>query len=348
MFLSVFKIRSSILKGAKMLKKILLSALGAAVLCASASAAKLTGVGATFPMPIYKEYSKLYFSQTKNQVSYSGGGSGKGIASISAKNSDFGGSDEPQKPEVLKEKNLIQFPAVIGAVVLGYNLANTPDLNLDANVLAGIYSGEITKWNDEKIAKLNPGVSLPNNDIIVVVRSDASGTTFNFTNYLANDEKWKYKYGVSKNINWDAKVTPVASNPLVATMIEKTPFSIGYLEYSYAGNLGLAKLKNSNGEFVAPNATSFGAASKNANFSSQNDFYKILTNARGAGSYPLVGASFILLHKDGKNNAEVAKFFNWALSNESAIKATRELGYEPIDANTAEQIKKYLEQKISK
>ena len=326
-----------------MLKKTLLSGLGAAVICASASAASLTGVGATFPMPIYKELSKIYYEQTKNEVSYSGGGSGKGIASISAKNGDFGGSDEPLKPEVLKEKNLVQFPAVIGAVVLGYNLDGIKDLRLDPSALAMIYSGEITKWNDMKIKALNPSIKLPNADIIVIVRSDASGTTFNFTNYLANDEKWKYKYGVAKSINWEAKVTPVASNPLMATMIEKTPFSIGYLEYSYAKNMNLASLKNSENEYITPSRTSFGVASKNANFSAENGFYKILTNASGKGSYPLVGASFILLHKEGKNNKEVAKFFNWAMSDEKALNATRKLGYEPIDENTAKMVKEYLD-----
>ena len=326
-----------------MLKKTLLSTLGAAVICASASAASLTGVGATFPMPIYKELSKIYYEQTKNEVSYSGGGSGKGIASISAKNGDFGGSDEPLKLEVLKEKNLVQFPAVIGAVVLGYNLDGIKDLRLDPSALAMIYSGEITKWDDMKIKALNPSIKLPNADIIVIVRSDASGTTFNFTNYLANDEKWKHKYGVAKSINWEAKVTPVASNPLMARVIEKTPFSIGYLEYSYAKNMGLASLKNSENEYITPSWTSFAVASKNANFTSENGFYKILTNASGKGSYPLVAASFILLHKEGKNNKEVAKFFNWAMSDKKALNATRKLGYEPIDENTAKAIKEYLD-----
>ena len=331
-----------------MLKKCLVYVLYLSVAFNVANAAKLTGVGATFPMPVYKELSKIYFEQTKNQVSYSGGGSGKGIASISAKNGDFGGSDEPIKPEVLAEKNLIQFPAVIGAVVLGYNLPNIKDLQLDGNVLADIYSGKITRWNDAKIAQMNPNLKLPNNEIIVIVRSDASGTTFNFTNYLANNEQWRSKYGVAKSINWDAKVVPVASNPLVATMIQKTAFSIGYLEYSYAQKMGLAKLKNSNEEFVSPDPVSFSAASKNANFSSENDFYKILTNASGKGSYPLVGASFILLHKDGKNNKEVADFFNWAMSDKKALDATRALGYEPIDSQTSAKIKAYLEQKLSK
>ena len=133
----------------------------------------------------------FFHALSKNEVSYSGGGSGKGIASISAKNGDFGGSDEPLTQEVLKEKNLVQFPAVIGAVVLGYNLDGIKDLRLDSSTLAMIYSGEITKWDDMKIKALNPSIKLPNADIIVIVRSDASGTTFNFTNYLANDEKWK-------------------------------------------------------------------------------------------------------------------------------------------------------------
>lgn len=171
--------------------------------------------GATFPMPIYKELSKIYYEQTKNEVSYSGGGSGKGIASI----------------------------------------------------------------------------KLPNADIIVIVRSDASGTTFNFTNYLANDERWRHKYSVAKSINWQAKVTPVASNPLMATMIEKTPFSIGYLEYSYAKNIGLASLKNSENEYIAPSPASFALASKNANFSAKMAFTKFLQTlvARGRIRWILFG-----------------------------------------------------------
>ena len=322
-----------------MLRKIMF----AAIACGMLNAASITGVGASFPLPIYKEWSKLYYKSTSEMVNYSGGGSGKGVASISSQTSDFGGSDEPLKEQVLKEKNLIQFPAIIGAVVLGYNLPGLNDLRLDASTLAMIYSGEITKWNDAKISSLNPNAKLPNEEIIVITRSDSSGTTFNFTSYLSSDLKWQHKYGSAKSINWDAKVLPAASNPLVATLINKTKYSIGYLEYAYAKDMSKVWLKNSAGEFIEPSPASFAKASANANFSAQNGFYKILVNASGLGSYPLVAASFILMHKDGKNNASVIKFFNWALSDESAKNAARKLGYEPLDEVSVKEIKKHLQ-----
>ncbi len=342
MFPSLFIILSSFLKqGEKMLKKILFMALSLGLLNAS----EITGVGATFPLPIYKEWSKIYYTNTKNMVNYSGGGSGKGIASITSKTSDFGGSDEPQKPEVLKEKNLLQFPAIIGAVVLGYNVPGVKNLRLDASTLAKIYSGEISKWNDPAIVNLNPIEVLPNKDIIVITRSDSSGTTFNFTSYLSVDEKWAHKYGSAKSINWDAKVLPAASNPLVAQLIKQSTYSIGYLEYAYAKDIATASLKNSEGVFVEAKPSNFSKAGANAGFDANQGFYKVIVNAKGKDSYPLVAASFVLMHKDGTKNAEVAKFFSWALSDMDAKAAARKLGYEPIDAAVVEAIKAYLNTK---
>lgn len=309
------------------------------------AADKIMGQGATFPLPIYKEWSKLYYQATKNQVTYNGGGSGKGISAITDRNGEFGGTDSPLKNDELAKKKLLQFPGVIGSIVLAYNIKGIKDheLKLSSQVVAGIFSGKITKWNDELILKDNPTLKLPNENINVVVRSDSSGTTFNFTSYLAKaNEQWANKYGANKTINWDAKVIPAAGNPLVASTIKQLPNSIGYIEFAYKLSTGLnaATLQSKNNKWITPIPENFAKATVNSDFKIAQNFYDILVYAND--SYPIVAATFILIPSDNiQSGKKVTKFFEWAYTNEKAIKAAKKLGYEPLPKQTVDMIKEY-------
>ena len=333
-----------------MIKKFLSVAVVAMIMTSGLNAAdKLMGQGATFPMPVYKEWTKLYYKATKNQVTYSGGGSGKGVSAITDRNGEFGGTDSALKVDELAEKKLLQFPAVTGSVVLAYNIKGVEDhaLKLDGKAVAGIYSGTITKWNDPYLVELNPGVKLPAADIVPVVRSESSGTTFNFTSYIARaDKEWASKYGAEKTIEWGAKVTPAQGNPLVAKTIKQTPNSIGYIEYAYKvqENLPAATLQSKHGDWVAPTPENFAKAAVNSKFSIDEHFYDVLAYTDGEGSYPIVAATFIVLPSDNeKEGRKVTKFFNWAFTNEEAKKAATDLGYLPLPAETVKMVNEYWE-----
>lgn len=330
-----------------MLKKIALFT-ATSILALNLSASdKIIGQGATFPLPVYKEWSKLYYQATKNQVTYNGGGSGKGISAITDRNGEFGGSDSPLKNAELQEKKLLQFPAIIGSVVLAYNLDGVKDgeLKLSSDVVAGIFSGKITKWSDALIKKDNPNLSLPDAEIVPVVRSDSSGTTFNFTSYLSKaNEEWATKYGANKSINWGAKVTPAAGNPLVASTIKQIPNSIGYIEYAYklSTRLNAATLQTKSGDWAEPTPENFARAAANSNFKISENFYDVLAYANGAKSYPIVAATFILVPSDkAKDTKKVTKFFKWAFSDAKALDAAKKLGYEPLPKVTTNMIEEY-------
>ncbi|NLY04023.1 MAG: phosphate ABC transporter substrate-binding protein PstS [Campylobacter sp.] len=329
-------------------KKIVSVAAVAIVVTSGLNAAdKILGQGATFPLPVYKEWAALYYKETKNQVTYSGGGSGKGVSAITDRNGNFGGSDLALKSDELEEKKLLQFPGLIGSVVLAYNISGVDDhaLRLDAKAVAGIFSGKITKWNDPYLVNLNPGLQLPSSNIVAVVRSESSGSTFNFTSYLAKaDEEWAREYGAEKSINWGAKVTPAQGNSLVAKTIKQTPNSIGYMEYAYKTqeNLDAATLQSKHGDWVAPTKDGFYNATLNANFSIKDHFYDVLAYADGEGSYPIVAATFIVLPKDDiKKAKQVTKFFNWVFTNDEAKKTAEDLGYLPLPDEAVKVINEY-------
>lgn len=316
----------------------------------NAASDKIMGQGATFPMPIYKQWAKLYYEQTGNQVTYSGGGSGKGVSAITDRNGNFGGTDSALKEDELESKKLLQFPAITGSIVLAYNIKDIKDneLKLDSKAISGIFSGKITKWNDPYLLQINPNLNLPSTEIIPVVRSESSGTTFNFTSYLSRaDEEWSKEYGAEKTINWGAKVVPAQGNSLVAKTIKQTQNSIGYIEYAYKiqENLNAATLKSKNGEWVTPSNDNFINAALNSNFSIQEHFYDILAYADGENSYPMVAATFIVLPSDDVENAnKVAKFFNWCFTDAKAKKAAQDLGYLPLPQKTIDLINKYWAQ----
>ncbi|MGZ8369451.1 MAG: phosphate ABC transporter substrate-binding protein PstS [Caulobacteraceae bacterium] len=314
------------------------AALAMAAMGATAQAADISGAGATFPAPLYAKWAEMYKAKTGVGLNYQSIGSGGGIKQIKAKTVVFGASDKPLKPDDLKENGLIQFPAIMGGVVPVINAPGIAagQLKLTGPVLASIFLGDITKWTDPQIAKLNPGMKLPNLPITVVHRSDGSGTTFLYATYLsAVSPAWASKVGASDSVQWPTGLGG-KGNDGVAAFVKQTPGAIGYVEYAFAkqNRLAHAVMQNRAGKFVAPNANSFKAAAAGANWAAVPGYGVVLVNQPGAGSWPITGASFILVYRDGAdgaNRAEVLKFFDWAYKNGDA--AALALDYVPMPAN---------------
>jgi phosphate transport system substrate-binding protein len=301
----------------------------------AAPAADITGAGATFPFPIYAKWADAYKKQTGIGMNYQSIGSGGGIAQIKAKTVDFGASDMPLKPEDLQAAGLMQFPAIIGGVVPVVNLEGVAPgaLRFTGALLADIYLGKIKMWNDKAIADLNPGVKLPADPITVVRRSDGSGTTFIWTDYLSKvSPEWKTKVGTSTAVAWPEGVGG-KGNEGVAAYVQRIKGSIGYVEYAYAkkNKMTTAAVQNREGQFVQPDDESFAAAAGYADWKGAPGFYQILTDQPGKTSWPITGASFILMHTmqdKPQNAAEVLKFFDWAFKNGKAMAS--ELDYVPM------------------
>ncbi len=316
-------------------------ALGAAT---SACAAGITGAGATFPYPIYAKWANAYKQQTGIGLNYQSIGSGGGIRQINAGTVDFGASDMPLKPEVLARDKLVQFPTVMGGVVPVVNLdgVESGDIRLTGTLLADIYLGKIRKWNDAALARLNPGVKLPDRAITVVHRSDGSGTTFIFTNYLIKvSPEWKTKVGNDVSVKWPAGVGG-KGNEGVASYVQRIKGAIGYVEYAYAlqNKLTYAMLKNRDGSFVRPDARSFQAAAAGADWNNAPGMYMILTDEPGAVSWPITGATFILMHKTQEKPEtaqQVLKFFDWAYANGGQM--AEQLDYVPMPDSVVKLIK---------
>jgi phosphate transport system substrate-binding protein len=315
----------------------LLKAAAAAValggLLATAQAQEITGAGASFPAPLYARWAADYNKATGAKINYQSVGSGAGIRQIKAKTVDFGASDAPLKDEELAKDGMVQFPTVVGGVVPVVNIAGiqTREMKLSGQVLGDIYLGKITKWNDEAIAKLNPGLKLPDAQISVVRRADGSGTSFIFTNYLSKvNEEWKNKVGEGTAVNWPTGAGG-KGNEGVAAFVQRLPNSIGYVEYAYAkqNKMTYPLMQNAAGNFVAPDDVSFKAAAAGADWS--KSFYQILTNQPGKDSWPITGATFIMMHtKQDKPQqaADSLKFFDWAYKNGDAT--ALELDYVPM------------------
>lgn len=323
------------------------------VLSTAVFAVDVTGAGATFPYPVYAKWAQAYKAKTGVGVNYQSIGSGGGIKQIRAKTVDFGASDAPLKPEELDKDGMIQFPTVMGGVVPVVNLQGIAagQLKLDSQALAGIYLGKIKKWNDSRLLALNPGVKLPDQDITVVHRSDGSGTTFIFTNYLSKiSNEWKDKVGNNTSVQWPAPTsTGGKGNEGVASFVQRIKGSIGYVEYAYAkqNKLTYAMLKNSAGTFVAPTAEAFQAAAAGADWKNARGFYEILTNEPGNGSWPITGATFILMHRV-QPNAERAKtvlqFFDWAY--QEGDKMALDLDYIPMPDAVVKLIREEWKSKL--
>ncbi|MBI1891816.1 MAG: phosphate ABC transporter substrate-binding protein PstS [Burkholderiales bacterium] len=312
-------------------------AAGTALALTSALAADITGAGATFPYPIYAKWAESYKQATGIGMNYQSIGSGGGIKQIKAKTVDFGASDMPLAAEDLDKEGLMQFPAIMGGVVPVVNLGgiNPGQLKLTGELIAGIYMGKVTKWNAAEIAGLNPGVKLPAEDITVVHRADGSGTTFIFTDYLSKvSPEFKAAVGSGTAVKWPAGVGG-KGNEGVAANVQRIKGAIGYVEYAYAkkNKMGYAQMKNRDGQWVSPDDDAFKAAAAGADWAKTPGFAVILTNQAGKASWPMTGASFILLHKqqaDAAKGKEVLKFFDWAYKNGG--KMAEELDYVAMPA----------------
>ena len=320
-------------------------AAGMVVASTSAFAADITGAGATFPFPIYSKWADAYKKETGNGLNYQSIGSGAGIKQIQAKTVTFGATDAPLKAEQLEKDGLVQWPMVMGAIVPVVNVEGikSGDLVLSGEVLGDIYLGKITKWNDAAIAKLNPKLTLPADAITVVRRSDGSGTTFNFTDYLSkSNADWKSKVGSGTAVEWPVGVG-AKGNEGVAGNISQTKNAIGYVEYAYAkqNKLTYTALVNKTGKTVQPTIAAFQAAASNADWSKAPGYYVILTDQPGEASWPITAATFILMHKDSTDKAashEALKFFKYAF--EKGGKAAEELDYIPMPESVVKLIEK--------
>src|SRR6476619_6054916 len=317
----------------------------AAAIAYPALAIDISGAGATFPYPVYAKWADAYKKETGNGLNYQSIGSGGGIKQITAKTVTFGATDMPLKPEQLAKDGLVQFPTVIGGDIPVVNLQDikSGDLKLDGPTLAKIFLGEIKTWNDPAIQKLNPSAKLPSQAIVVVHRSDGSGTTFIWTDYLSKvSADWKSKVGANTSVEWPVGIG-AKGNEGVANNVANTKGSIGYVEYAYAkqNKMTTVSMINKDGKTVAPSAASFQAAAASADWEKADGFYVILTDEPGAGSWPIAGATFILIHKqpaDQAAAAEALKFFNWAYAK--GDKMAEDLDYVPMPDNVVTAIQK--------
>jgi phosphate transport system substrate-binding protein len=317
----------------------------AACLSLAASAADISGAGATFPYPIYAKWADAYKKLTGVGLNYQSIGSGGGIKQIKAKTVTFGASDMPLKPDDLKASGLVQFPMIIGGVVPVVNIKGVlpGQLLLDGTTVAAIYMGDIKQWNDPAIKKLNPKLTLPSTAIAPVYRSDGSGTNFLFSDYLSkSNPKFQSSIGANASVQWPVGIG-AKGNEGVANMTAQTDGAIGYVEYAYAkqNKMSYTMLTNKAGNPVAPNAESFQAAAANADWAAADGYYLILTNQAGAKSWPITGASFILVYKQPEDAAavgEALKFFSWAYKDGAGM--ATDLDYVPLPAALIAQVKK--------
>jgi phosphate transport system substrate-binding protein len=308
-----------------------------------ASAADITGAGATFPYPIYSKWAEAYKTATGIGLNYQSIGSGGGIKQIKAKTVDFGASDMPLKQEELEKEGLVQFPAIIGGVVPIVNIEGVAagQLKLTSEVVAAIYLGKITKWNDSAIQSINE-TKLPDLPITVVHRADGSGTSFLFTDWLSKtNSEWKEKVGAGTAVKWPTGIGG-KGNEGVAAVVQRAKGSIGYVEYAYAkkNKIAYALLKNKDGKWVEPDDETFKAAADGAEWTGTNGMNTILTDQKGAKSWPITGASFIIMHRqqaDPLTGKAVLKFFNWSFNNGSQM--ATDLDYVPLPKSLQDKVR---------
>ncbi|KMZ11692.1 Phosphate ABC transporter, periplasmic phosphate-binding protein PstS [Candidatus Burkholderia humilis] len=332
----------------KLMQTALAGVIGA-LFAISAQAADITGAGSTFAAPIYTKWADAYQKTGGGKVNYQGIGSSGGIKQIIAKTVDFAGSDAPLKDDELAKDGLFQFPTVVGGVVPVINVPDVKagEVTLSGQVLGDIYLGKIKKWNDPAIAALNPKVKLPDTDIAVVRRADGSGTSFIWTNYLSKvNTEWKSKVGEGSTVNWPTG-TGGKGNDGVAAFVQRLPGAIGYVEWAYAkqNKMTYVGMKNSAGTVVEPKTDTFKAAAAGADWS--KSFYQILTNEPGQNAWPIVGATFVLLHatqEKPQQGTETLKFFDWAFKNGN--QATNELDYISLPDSVVAEIKTQWKAKV--
>ena len=329
----------------RQIKTLLAAGMISAAAALPAFAADISGAGATFPYPVYAKWADSYKKETGIGLNYQSIGSGGGIKQITAKTVTFGASDMPLKAAQLDKDGLVQFPMVMGGVVPVINVEGIKggDLVIDGDTLAKIFMGQIKTWNDPVIQKLNASAKLPAQPIVVVHRSDGSGTTFLFTDYLSKvNADWKSKVGANTAVEWPVGIG-AKGNEGVANNVAQTKGSVGYVEYAYAkqNKLSFTKMVNKDGKTVAPTAESFMAAAANADWEGTPGFGVVLTNEVGVGSWPIAGATFILIHKQPQNPAAAAdalKFFAWAYTKGDQM--AQDLDYVPMPDKVVGSIQK--------
>ncbi|TKS53889.1 phosphate ABC transporter substrate-binding protein PstS [Luteimonas yindakuii] len=321
----------------------------AACVALPAAAAEVTGAGASFIYPVMTRWSADYRQATGHQVNYQSIGSGGGIAQIKAGTVDFGSSDAPLKPEELASSGLVQFPSVIGGVVPIVNVTGVAPgaLRLDGAALANIFLGRISSWNDPAIVALNPGLALPSSRITVVHRSDGSGTTFNFVNYLSKvSPEWKSSIGEGTSVRWPTGIGG-KGNEGVSAYVRQVRNSIGYVELSYAvqNRLSHAQMRNAAGRWVQPGEESFAAAAASADWANARDFHLVMTNAPGEAAWPITATNFILMRKQPRSPEgarQAREFFRWVYANGDA--QARALDYVPLPDSLVQRIESYWRQ----
>ena len=334
------------------LPRLFAAAIAAIVATAPLHAADITGAGSTFVYPILAKWSDSYKDASGNRINYQSIGSGGGIAQVKAGTVTFGASDKPLAPAELEEAGLAQFPAVVGGVVPVVHVADVAPgaMRFTGPLLADIYRGAVKRWNDPAIAAVNPGLSLPDQAITVVHRSDGSGTTFNFVNYLAKvSPAWKAEVGEGTSVAWPTGIGG-KGNEGVAAYVRQVDGAIGYVELAYALQNGMAHaaLRNAAGKFVQPNLASFQAAAASADWAGAEDFHLVITDAPGEASWPITASVFILVHRQPKDAAATAlalDFFRWAWRN--GADQAEALDYVPLPPALVERIEAYLARRIA-
>jgi phosphate transport system substrate-binding protein len=327
----------------KLLRQMAVGAAAALSFSANVYAADISGAGATFPYPIYSKWAAAYKEKTGVGLNYQSIGSGGGIKQIEAKTVTFGASDMPLKPDVLDKAGLTQWPMVMGGEVAAINVKGIKpgELTIDGATLADIYLGKVKTWNDPALKKLNPNAKLPSTPIVVVHRSDGSGTTFIFTNYLSKvSPEWADKVGSNTSVEWPVGIG-AKGNEGVAGNVAQFDGAIGYVEYAYAkqNHLTYMKMVNADGKTLQPGTATFQAAAANADWANAKDFYQILTNEPGATSWPITGATYILMHKqveDASAAEQALKFFSWSYAN--GDKMAEALDYIPMPDNVVKLV----------
>ena len=326
------------------MKTLITAGLVSLVALSAANAEVIRGSGASFPYSVYQAWIKDYNKATGVKIDYVSEGSGAGIKHITARQTDFGGSDKPLTPRALKKARLYQFPSVVGAIAMAYNIPGVNNLRLSRAAIAEIALGHIKYWDNPLIKDANPNIKLPHKKLTFVHRADGSGTTFNFTYYLSkSNSEWRHKFGAKKVVNWpgDHHVGG-KGNPGVGALIKQTPYSVGYMDYADAksNNIKMATLENREGYFVKPELKNFQAAAAYAKFSPKRDFYSIIADPIGKSSYPIVAATFILLPKEAtETNKKVTAFFDWAYKNGAETAA--KLGYVPLPTSLTNKVRAY-------
>jgi len=322
-------------------------AAAATLVSGSGAEAAVTGAGSSFVYPVLSRWAADFKKAGGEEINYQSVGSGAGIAQIKAATVDFGATDKPLTPQELQAGGLVQFPVVVGGIVPVINLSGLRPgrLHLTGPVLAGIFAGQVKKWNDPVIAKLNPGLRLPDVAISVVHRSDGSGTTYNFTHYLSQVSKgWKDQIGEGTTVNWPTGIGG-KGNEGVANYVKQVSSSIGYVEYAYAlqNKMSHALVQNKAGRYVQPNAASFSAAAATVDWAKSKDFNQLMTNAPGANAWPIAATTWVMMYKQPKNaaaSASAKKFFNWSLTK--GQKQALALDYVPLPATLVKRIQTYI------